>query len=541
MDQRPNLGSRPSIGDRPALGDRPNIGERPGVRPGGGGAAAQLPANANRPGGGAGIQRPGIADRGQGFLPGLNNGVAGGRFPGNRGPLGTQDRRDDLQSRLNNRDDRRGDLTDRRENRRDDVGDRRDDLTNRRDDRRDDYAGNRDERREDWQSNWNNNNWNNNNWAYNNWHNGSWNNFHGGGGYWGHVWDNYPAAAAIGLTGWGVNQMANTFGYWGYTNPYYVASETPSTTYVDYSQPLVVYESPTTVVAGEPQSTVPPEGAAAPPDAAAPGQPLPPGVTEEGLANFDQARQEFYKGQYDAAMESTSKALETMSKDATLNEFRGLVLFAQGNYQEAAAALYAVLTVGPGWDWTTMSTMYPSLDVYTQQLRKLEEYTGAHPDVPYPRFLLAYHYITMGHNDVAKTQLEELVKLTPDDRLAKELLVMVGGELPAANVAAAPKPPAAGPAIEESSLVGGWQASSQGAQFSMDLGEDGRFTWAFTRDGREEKVSGVYVLNGSTLAMEPDTGGTMLADIRLAEKSGLNFQLIGAPPGDPGLKFSRKG
>ena len=44
-------------------------------------------------------------------------------------------------------------------------------------------------------------------------------------------------------------------------------------------------------------------------------------------------------------------------------------LFAQGKYEQAAAPLYAVLSVGPGWDWTTLSGMYPDVDTYTGQLR----------------------------------------------------------------------------------------------------------------------------------------------------------------------------
>ncbi len=44
-----------------------------------------------------------------------------------------------------------------------------------------------------------------------------------------------------------------------------------------------------------------------------------------------------------------------MPNDAALHEFRALVLFALQRYDDAAAALYAVLTAGPGWDWATLS------------------------------------------------------------------------------------------------------------------------------------------------------------------------------------------
>ena len=45
------------------------------------------------------------------------------------------------------------------------------------------------------------------------------------------------------------------------------------------------------------------------------------------------------------------------------------MLFAVGKYDLAAGPLYAVLSVGPGWDWTTMAGLYPDIDVYTAQLR----------------------------------------------------------------------------------------------------------------------------------------------------------------------------
>ena len=58
-----------------------------------------------------------------------------------------------------------------------------------------------------------------------------------------------------------------------------------------------------------------------------------------------------------------------MPNDPTLHEFRRLVLFALDRYDEAAAALYAVLSVGPGWDWTTLISLYGDPETYTQQLR----------------------------------------------------------------------------------------------------------------------------------------------------------------------------
>src|SRR4029077_6629511 len=115
-------------------------------------------------------------------------------------------------------------------------------------------------------------------------------------------------------------------------------------------------------------------------------------------------------------------AIKENPKDAALHEFRALVYFATGDYTKAAGTLYAVLSAGPGWDWTTMSSLYPSVDAYTTQLRALEEYVKKNPKATEAHFVLAYHYITGSHNDGAIRQLQEVVKLQPADQLSLQLL-----------------------------------------------------------------------------------------------------------------------
>ena len=89
-----------------------------------------------------------------------------------------------------------------------------------------------------------------------------------------------------------------------------------------------------------------------------------------------------------------------------LHEFGALCLFAQGDYSRAAAVLNAVLAVAPGMDWTTMSSLYPNVDTYTQQLRKLEAFTNDKPTDAAARFVLAYHYLVVGHTDAAIRRTE---------------------------------------------------------------------------------------------------------------------------------------
>jgi len=114
-----------------------------------------------------------------------------------------------------------------------------------------------------------------------------------------------------------------------------------------------------------------------------------------------------------------------MPDDATLHEFRALVLFSAGKFRQAAEVMHAVLAVAPGWDWTTLSSLYRDQDQYTAELRRLEQYLKANPREADARFLLAYHYITMGYPDSARRQLQAVLLLSPEDKLSADLIALL--------------------------------------------------------------------------------------------------------------------
>jgi len=483
---RPAIGSRPGVGQLPA--PRPGIGTpgtggpgagRPGI---GNSGISQLPAG-GRPGAGT---RPSLPGGGAALLPGLGNRPDIGARPGQLPARTPQERRDGLQDRLASRD-QLGDRS------REDWQDRRDDVREDWQDRYDDFY----DRHEDW-------------------HHGFW---HGGyGDWWNHMWDEHTALMAFGTTMWGVNRLAYGFGYWGYENPYYsepypIEGGAP----LDYSQPIPA-EAMTEVIATQPSEAPSP-----------------------GIADFDAARQAFYQGDYQAALAATNKALAALPNDPIIHEFRALILFAQGKYQESAAGLYSVLAVGPGWDWTTLSSLYPSVEVYTKQLRALEGSVKQNPAASDARFVLAYHYLTAGNKDAAAAQYQQLHKQLPQDTVIKELVLMTGGPeaLGAAQPATEAAEPAA-PAVAPAELIGNWVAAGQGsAKFALDLTEEGNFSWTFTEKGKPQTVKGVYALDGNVLALEPESGGTMLAQVSPPRGGSFAFELLGAPPGDPGLKFAK--
>ena len=105
-----------------------------------------------------------------------------------------------------------------------------------------------------------------------------------------------------------------------------------------------------------------------------------------------------------------------------MHEFRAFVLFAQKKYREAAPGVYAVLAAGPGWTWDTVRDLYADPDLYTRQLRALEEYVRKNPDATDGRFLLAYQYLVLNHVPQAVHQLTRFSELVPKDKLSPQLI-----------------------------------------------------------------------------------------------------------------------
>ena len=318
---------------------------------------------------------------------------------------------------------------------------------------------------------------------------------------------------------WGLNAMAYTFGVGNYYNPYYDGP-------VYYNnQAIVSYTQP---VVGDPTYDDQPAPTGDNTDPAS--APAP----DELTSLFDQARSSFYNEQFEDALNFTNQALAKAPRDAAINEFRSLCLFALGRYRESAANIHAVLAAGPGWDWTTMISLYGNRDTYTSQLRKLETYIKENPRSADARFLLAYHYITCDHKDVAVGFLKSVCELEPQDKLAAELVKMYSP--PSDTPAPAPDspPPAVDkPAYPLEKLQGDWTASNEDGQFQLTLGKDDKFTWRFTRDGQPQSVSGAYAIRGTSLVMQPDSGGVMLSDITLKDDGTLVFA-----PVDNGRKLT---
>lgn len=349
-------------------------------------------------------------------------------------------------------------------------------------------------------------NWQSDYYTRHRWYRGSW----GGNWYgnwsnrWWRSWRRYPVAISFGLTPWGLNRMGYWFGYNNYYNPYYYQPLVIGSTTIDYSQPLV----------------------AAPPAYEA----------NATFTDFDRARDAFKRKQYERSLTLVNRAITEHPRDATLHEFRALALFALADYRQAAQTLNPVLSVGPGWDWPTLRGLYSGVAEYTKQLRALEGFVGDHKGKAYGHFLLGYHYLTMGHDDDASKQFQRTVALAPKDQVSRQILSMLDQN---AKIAAPSHVPTAKSNIDADDLVGTWNAKRGNADFQLQLSRDRRFTWTHREGKRSTSVAGAFAVNNGTLALEPQAGGVMLANVQLNGKDRLHFQMVGSGPKDPGLTFSR--
>ncbi|MGD0383993.1 MAG: tetratricopeptide repeat protein, partial [Thermoguttaceae bacterium] len=278
---------------------------------------------------------------------------------------------------------------------------------------------------------------------YGNWYHGDWH------GHWDHPWHGWPAGWPAGWWaagfatgwGWGAATAPWSWGYWPYYNPYCTAPIAIDGGTIDYLQPIVVATQPQYALNDQSGGTDAQTTAA-----------------DQAMQIFNTARESFMAGDYQTALSQVDSAIAKLPNDTVLHEFRGLVLFSLKRYQEAAATVYAVLSVGPGWDWTTLSSLYPDVDVYTGQLRALEDYRRKNPKSAEAHFLLAYHYLTCGHTDAAAKEFNEVVSLNPKDQLSAQLLASLstpaGAEEPKPGEPAAPPKP-----VDAAGLVGNWKAT----------------------------------------------------------------------------------
>ncbi len=389
---------------------------------------------------------------------------------------------------------------------------------NRNDINRNNFSGNNINRNNFNRNNFNANNWNHNFINHNDWRHGDWNN------HWNHPWYNRPWAwwGAGMATGLAASAIPWGWGYYGYSDPYYVASDDGSGGSYDYSQPILAQSATASdqVVTSDQQGDT-------------------PTAADKAGDLFAAARQSFEQNNYSDALAKVNQAIALVPNDPSLHEFRGLVLFATKQYKAAAGAIYAVLSAGPGWDWTTLSGLYPSVEVYTAQLRALEAYCKQHPNEGDARFLLAYQYLTDGATDAAVDQFKQALRINPKDQLSAQLVAsLTSGPESEPPKPATPKAPAT--PVTAASLVGSWKAARpDGSSITLDLAKDAKFDWKLDQQKKSQNFNGTYTVADNLLVLNQNSNPAMVGQVTSNADRSFNFKLVGASPNDPGLTFRK--
>jgi tetratricopeptide (TPR) repeat protein len=317
--------------------------------------------------------------------------------------------------------------------------------------------------------------------------------------------------------------MAYFWGYSPYDNPFY-RGEPPlggiRPRPDDYSRPINVQNPPPTET-----------------------------LLNEALINLRAARDAFRREDFPRALQLTDEALRLMPDDPMLHQVRALNLFALRRYDDAAAALHAVLAVGPGWDWTTMVSLYDDRETYTRQLRLLEDYSDRNPRGVAAHFVLAYHYLTTGFVDEAVGQWGRVLALRPNDRLSAGLIqelqpsLTTNGHQVARTSMTSGTPAsaaAAAPSGKPRRLVGTWIARpAADTTITLVFQPRGLIVWKVSQPGRDREFAGFAIYEQKTLTLSQDQDNSLVGIVHWQDEDHFTFKVLASRPGDSGLTFAK--
>ena len=184
-----------------------------------------------------------------------------------------------------------------------------------------------------------------------------------------------------------------------------------------------------------------------------------------------------------------------------------------------------------------MVGLYPSVDVYTAQLRSLEEYARENPRSAAAHFVLAYQYMVQGHHDVAAGQFERVVELQPNDTLSAKFAQMFAKK----DRAAAPgSTPSNTPPARTYDLSGTWTASpTKDVSIKLTVEKDGPFTWKVVDKGKPRELKGKSTYGNDLLTLDGDQGQPLVGKVTWQDENHFTFQVAGGGTLDPGLSFAR--
>lgn len=142
----------------------------------------------------------------------------------------------------------------------------------------------------------------------------------------------------------------------------------------------------------------------------------------------------FHDGEYESAEKWLRHAVTKDARDGRLWMMLGQSLFARGQFNDAAGAVQNGMTLLPPEQWGTVienyRDFYATPTDYATQLKALEKAIADQLFEPGPRFLLAFHYAYLGYPAESIREVNELMKLAPNDTLAIKLRELMSAKLP---------------------------------------------------------------------------------------------------------------
>jgi len=371
---------------------------------------------------------------------------------------------------------------------------------------------------------------NNNNWSYrpNYWGSRPWwssgHHHHWHHGSWCHGWrrssrSSWNNGFFWGVTAWSMGNWIFNSGYQHFHNPF------PAPPVVNHAGTTIInYTRPITVVAAD----FPPGDEASEMAAA-----------EKAEAAMEDALAAFKQGEFATALIAVDRAISVVPGDPVMHEFRALVFFAMGRFNDAAGVLNPILASGPGWDWTTMTGLFNSQDDYIALLRKLEEHHQENPNSAAANFLLGYHYLVLGHLEQALELFEQSAKLEPTDTVSAGLRDLLRDSIETGEEDADDTPPPA--PVDPDKLVGTWVSTvADDGTITLVMTKEGSFTWSFDKTANNGEMTGEFGISDPNLLVLLAEDSQMAGEVAFEDDSKLSFILAGGPRGDPGLTFVRK-
>ena len=259
-----------------------------------------------------------------------------------------------------------------------------------------------------------------------------------------------------------------------------------------------------------------------------------------------------------------------------------MCLFALKRFDDAAAVDYAVLTAGPGWNWTTMAGLYPNVEYVHRPApggRSVREGQSQFDRAHFPAWISlhgsgasrgrgdavrgrspasaqrdAFRTVREGFEkaaepvavaiaaapaaaqpEAAPAQAPAVATATPGGGAAAPPAGPQGDQAVTAEAAEQPAPPPP-PAPDGRHLEG---AARSGCGDYPHMQEDGEFAWEVDSKGQKQSLAGKAGLKDNELALFQQEGPPLIGKVTQTEPNKFVFAPTGSGDKAPGLTFTK--